>query len=139
MLIILMSIFGWVGLSYYMRGEFLRLKLQNFILASRVSGIGHGRIFFRHILPNALTPLVTLIPFQVIGNISALTALDFLGFGLNPPTPSWGELLAQGLDNIFAPWIALSTVAALFFTLLLAAFVGEGVREAFDPKGGKRG
>lgn len=136
-LILVMAVFSWIGLSYYMRGEFLRLKMQNYVLAARVAGIGHRRIFFRHILPNALTPLVTLVPFLVIGNISSLTALDFLGFGLNPPTPSWGELLAQGLDNIFAPWIAFSTVAALFCTLLLAAFVGEGVREAFDPKGGR--
>ena len=137
-LLFVMALFSWIGLSYYMRGEFLQLKNRQYVLAARVAGIGHHRIFFRHILPNALTPLVTLLPFSVIGGITALTSLDFLGFGLHPPTPSWGELLAQGLDNRYAPWIAFSTVGALFITLLLAAFVGEGVREAFDPKGGKR-
>lgn len=137
MLLIVMSIFSWIGLSYYMRGEFLKLKNQNYVLACRVAGISNRRIFFNHILPNALTPLVTFIPFAIIGGITSLTALDFLGFGLNPPTPSWGELLAIGLDNRFAPWISISTVMALFFALLLTAFVGEGVREAFDPKGGK--
>lgn len=138
MLLLVMAIFGWIGLSYYMRGEFLKLKNQNYVLACRVAGIGNRRIFFNHILPNALTPLVTFIPFAVIGGISSLTALDFLGFGLNPPTPSWGELLSIGLDNRFAPWIAISTIVALFITLLLTAFVGEGVREAFDPKGGQK-
>lgn len=135
MLIFIMSLFSWIGLSYYLRGEFLKLKNQTFITAGKALGLSPARIFVRHILPNALTPLVTLIPFTIIGGISSLTALDFLGFGLNPPTPSWGELISQGLDNRYAPWIATSTVAALFITLLLTAFVGEGVREAFDPKG----
>jgi microcin C transport system permease protein len=74
------------------------------------------------------------MPFSLIGGITALTALDFLGFGLPPPSPSWGEMLSQGLNNLYAPWIAISTVFALFSTLLLATFIGEGVREAFDPK-----
>ncbi len=138
LLIFVMLLFQWIGLSYYMRGEFLKLKNMNYILTARAVGMSHFRIFFRHILPNALTPVVTIMPFSLIGGIGALTALDFLGFGLHPPTPSWGELLDQGLKYLYAPWIATSTVFALFLTLLLATFIGEGVREAFDPKSGDR-
>ena len=128
------SLFQWIGLSYYMRGEFYRLKGQTFVLASRALGSGHGRILFRQILPNALGPVITILPFTLVAGIGTLTSLDFLGFGLAPPTPSWGELLQQGLKHLYAPWIAFSSVGALFATLLLAAFIGEGVREAFDPK-----
>ncbi len=134
LLLLIMVIFQWIGLSYYMRGEFLRLKNMTYVKAAKALGIGPTRIFFRQILPNALTPVVTIMPFTLIGGITALTALDFLGFGLPPPAPSWGELLSQGLKNLYAPWIAISTVSALFSTLLLATFIGEGVREAFDPK-----
>jgi microcin C transport system permease protein len=134
LLLVIMVVFQWIGLSYYMRGEFLRLKTMTYIKAARAAGIGPISIFFRQILPNALTPVITIMPFSLIGGITALTALDFLGFGLPPPTPSWGEMLSQGLNNLYAPWIAISTVSALFITLLLATFIGEGVREAFDPK-----
>lgn len=133
-LLFVITLFDWIGLSYYMRGEFYRVKGMNYIRAARALGLGHFRIFFGEILPNSLTPVITIIPFIVIGGISSLTALDFLGFGLPPPMPSWGEMLGQGLQNLQAPWIALSSVTALFCTLLLATFVGEGVREAFDPK-----
>ncbi|MCP4755498.1 MAG: ABC transporter permease [Proteobacteria bacterium] len=138
LLVMVMLIFQWIGLSYYMRGEFLKIKNMNYIRAAHAAGMSHARIFFRHILPNALTPIITIMPFSLIGGISTLTALDFLGFGLQPPTPSWGELLDQGLKNLHAPWITVSTVTALFITLLLATFIGEGVREAMDPKSGDR-
>lgn len=134
MLLFVLALFEWIGLSYYMRGEFYRLKGMNYVKAARAAGFGPARIFFKQILPNALTPVITILPFTVVSGISALTALDFLGFGLQPPTPSWGEMLTQGLQNLQAPWIAVSSVAALFATLLLATFIGEGVREAFDPK-----
>jgi microcin C transport system permease protein len=134
MLLAVVSLFGWIGLSYYMRGEFFRLKGMNYVKAARAAGFSHTRIFFKQILPNALTPVITILPFTVVSGISTLTALDFLGFGLPPPMPSWGELLTQGLQNLHAPWIAISTVVSLFLTLLLSTFVGEGVREAFDPK-----
>jgi microcin C transport system permease protein len=138
LLVASMAIFNWVGLSYYMRGEFLRLRQVPFVDAARVQGLSGAHIFFKEILPNALTPVVTLFPFSLIGGISGLTSLDFLGFGLPPPTPSWGDLMSQGLSHLYAPWIAVTTVAALFGTLLLSAFVGEGIRDAMDPKVGDR-
>jgi len=137
-LLLITAMFGWVGLSYYMRAEFLKHKNMTYVKAGRALGFGSFRIFFRQILPNATTPVITIMPFTVVSGISALTALDFLGFGLPPPMPSWGEMLQQGLENIHKPWIALSSVTALFMTLLLATFIGEGVREAFDPKSGYR-
>lgn len=134
LLIAIMCLFQWIGLSYYMRGEFLKLKNQTFVKSARALGMSYPHIFFKEILPNALTPLVTLIPFSLVGGISLLTSLDFLGFGLQPPTPSWGELLNQGWKHLYAPWITISTLVAFSITLLLATFIGEGVREAFDPK-----
>jgi microcin C transport system permease protein len=134
LLLLVMALFQWIGLSYYMRGEFLRLKNMTYVSAAKALGIKTRSIFFRQIFPNALIPVITIMPFSLIGGITALTALDFLGFGLPPPSPSWGEMLSQGLVNLYAPWITISTVAALFTTLLLATFIGEGVREAFDPR-----
>jgi microcin C transport system permease protein len=133
-LLFVMAIFEWITLSYYTRGEFYKLRERPFVLASRGLGAGPLRILFRQILPNAMTPVITLLPFMIVAGISSLTALDFLGFGLQPPTPSWGEMIQQGLENLQAPWVATSAVAALFVTLMLATFIGEGVREAFDPK-----
>lgn len=135
MLIFVMALFGWIGLSYYMRGEFLKLKDMTYVKVAKTQGLGHLRIFFRQILPNATTPLITILPFSLIGGISSLTALDFLGFGLQPPTPSWGELLQEGLQVIHErPHLTIFTTIALFITLLLATFIGEGAREAFDPR-----
>jgi microcin C transport system permease protein len=105
-----------------------------FVEASKALGAGNFYIMFRHILPNAMTPIVTFFPFTLIGAIFSLSALDFLGFGLPAPTPSIGELLHQGLGNIFSYWLSLFPAAFLFFILLLTAFVGEGVRDAFDPR-----
>ncbi len=134
LLLLIMVIFEWIGLSYYMRGEFYRLREQPYVMASRALGASNTRIVFRQILPNAMTPVITFLPFMIVAGISSLTALDFLGFGLQPPTPSWGELIQQGLQNLQAPWLSISSIGALFITLLLASFVGEGLREAFDPK-----
>ena len=133
-LLFVTALFQWIGLSYYMRGEFFKLREQSYVLAAKSLGAGHARILFRQMLPNAMTPVITLLPFSVVAGISTLTALDFLGFGLPPPTPSWGEMIGQGLQNLQAPWIATSAVCALFITLMLATFIGEGVRDAFDPK-----
>jgi microcin C transport system permease protein len=134
MLIFVVTVFGWIGTSIYVRAEFLRLKNLPYVTASRSLGASHWRLIFQQIMPNALGPIITLTPFSVIAGIGALTSLDFLGFGLPPPTPSWGEMLQQGLDRLFAPWLATSAVLALFITLQLVSFVGEGFRTAFDPR-----
>ncbi|MEI6211689.1 MAG: ABC transporter permease subunit [bacterium] len=134
LLLICYGLFNWITLSYYMRAEFLRLRHRPFVEAARCQGLGHMRIIFRHLLPNALTPIITLFPFELVGAIGALTALDFLGFGLPPLTPSWGDLLQQAQQNRSAWWLALYPSAALFLVMLLAVLIGEGLRDAFDPR-----
>jgi microcin C transport system permease protein len=138
LLVVVMALFQWIGLSYFMRGEFYKLKNMVYVKSAKALGVSSIGILFGQILPNALTPVITIMPFSVIGGISALTALDFLGFGLPPPASSWGELLQQGLTNLYAPWIAISTILAIFITLMLTTFIGEGVRDAFDPKSEER-
>lgn len=133
-LLIIMSIFNWIGLSYYIRAEFLRIKKYQFVDAARVLGVPRYKILFSEILPNAITPIVTFMPFSLISAIFTLTALDYLGFGLPAPTPSWGELIRQGLDNLYDYWLSVYPFIVLFLTLLLLTFIGEGVREAMDPK-----
>jgi len=103
-------------------------------MAARALGATNMRIVFRHILPNTISVIVTFIPFSVASGVTALTALDYLGFGLQPPTPSWGELLSQGTSNLHAPWIVSSVVIAMTAVLLMVAYIGEAIREAFDPK-----
>ncbi len=134
LLLIIYGLFCWIGLSYYMRAEFLRLRNRPFVAAARCQGLGNARIIFRHILPNALTPIITLFPFLLVGAIGALVSLDFLGFGLPPLTPSWGELLSQAQANREAWWLILFPTAAIFVVMFLTVMVGEGVRNAFDPK-----
>ena len=138
LLVFTIALFNWIGLSYYMRAEFLRGKKQVYVQAARALGLSKTRIFLGHILPNSLSPMITILPFGLISGITILTALDFLGFGLQAPTPSWGELLKQGLDVIREyPHLTITTILALFLTLSLATLIGEGVREAFDPRSGK--
>ncbi len=134
LLLLCYGLFNWIGISYYMRAEFLRLRSRPFVEAARCQGLSPARIIWRHILPNAITPLVTLMPFSLIGAISSISALDFLGFGLPPLTPSLGELLRQAQQNTSAWWLVLYPSLVLFATMLLAVFVGEGLRDAFDPK-----
>ena len=134
LLLICYSLFNWIGISYYMRAEFLRLRSRTFVDAARCQGLSNTRIIFSHILPNALTPLITLFPFSLLGAISSLAALDFLGFGLPPLTPSWGELLQQAQMFRNAWWLILFPSAALFAVMLLTVLVGEGLRDAFDPR-----
>jgi microcin C transport system permease protein len=128
------AIFNWIGISYYVRAEFLRLRHLPFVEAARATGLPHRKIIFRHILPNALTPLITFFPFQLVGAIGALAALDYLGFGLPPPTPSWGELLQQAHQFRWAWWLILYPSLALFGVMLLGVFIGEGIRNAYDPR-----
>ena len=128
------GIFNWIGMSYYTRAEFLRLRGQPFVDAARCLGVPAHRIIFRHVLPNALTPAVTFFPFYLVGAIGSLAALDYLGFGLPAPTPSWGELLHQAQQFRWAWWLILFPSLALFIVMLLGVFVGEGVRDAYDPR-----
>lgn len=134
LLVIILAIFDWMGITYYIRGEFYREKAKDYIGAAIATGVSEPAIMFRHILPNALTPVVSFAPFEIVANISALVALDFLGFGLPAPTPSWGELIGQGMENLTIWWLVFYPLAFLFLTLLLVVFIGEAIREAFDPK-----
>ena len=133
LLLVVYGLFNWIGISYYMRAEFLRLRNQQFVEAARCMGLPDRKILFRHILPNALTPLTTFFPFSLVGAIGALAALDYLGFGLPPPTASWGQLLAQAQGQGYW-WLILFPGLALFLVILLCVFIGEGVRNAFDPR-----
>jgi microcin C transport system permease protein len=134
LLVVILSVFEWVSITYYIRGEFYREKAKDYVGAAIATGVSEAKIMFRHILPNALTPLVSFAPFVIVANISSLVALDFLGFGLPAPTPSWGELIGQGTENLTKWWLVFFPLGAMFVTLLLVVFIGEAVREAFDPK-----
>jgi len=134
LLVFILAAFDWVGITYYLRGEFYREKARDYVGAAIATGVSEPAIMFRHILPNALTPVVSFAPFVIVANISTLVALDFLGFGLPAPTPSWGELIGQGTENLTKWWLVFFPLGALFLTLLLVVFIGEAVREAFDPK-----
>jgi len=134
LLIIILAIFAWIGITYYVRGEFYREKAKDYVAAAIVTGVSDLAIMGRHILPNSLTPVVSFAPFTIVANISALVALDFLGFGLPAPMPSWGELIGQGMENLTKWWLVFFPLGVLFATLLLVVFIGEAVREAFDPR-----
>ena len=126
--------FGWMGMTWYMRTMTYKEKAREYVMAAKALGASNSRILFHHILPNTMVMVVTLAPFTIVANITALTALDYLGLGLMPPTPSWGELLQQGKSNLDSPWIASSVVTAIVTVLIMVTFIGEGIREAFDPK-----
>jgi microcin C transport system permease protein len=128
------GLFNWIGISYYIRAEFLRLRKQTFVEAAVCTGISSHKVIFKHILPNAMVPVITFFPFSLVGAIGALTALDYLGFGLPPPTPSWGELLFQAQQYRWAWWLILYPSLFLFIVMLLGVFIGEGIRNAYDPK-----
>ncbi|GAB2470246.1 ABC transporter permease [Comamonas humi] len=134
LLLVLLSLFGWMGLSDYVRAEFLRNRQLDYVKAARALGVSNGQIMWRHILPNSLTPVVTFLPFRMSAAILTLTSLDFLGLGVPPGTPSLGELLSQGKNNIDAWWISLSTFGVLVVTLLLLTFMGDALRDALDPR-----
>ena len=134
LLLLLLSLFGWMGLSDYVRAEFLRNRQMDYVRAAKALGVSNLQIMWRHILPNSLTPVVTFLPFRMSAAILALTSLDFLGLGVPPGTPSLGELLSQGKANIDAWWISLSTFAVLVTTLLLLTFMGDALRDALDPR-----
>lgn len=133
-LVVAMVVFGWMSMTWYMRTVTYKEKAREYVAAARALGASNVRIVFRHILPNTISIIVTFIPFSIAAGVTALTALDYLGFGLPPPTPSWGELLSQGTSNLHAPWIVTSVVVAMTVVLLMVAYIGEAIREAFDPK-----
>jgi len=134
LLLVLLSLFDWMGLSDYVRAEFLRNRQLDYVRAAKALGVSDWKIIVRHVLPNSLTPVVTFLPFRMSGAILALTSLDFLGLGVPPGTPSLGELLSQGKNNIDAWWISLSTFAVLVVTLLLLTLMGDALRDALDPR-----
>lgn len=134
LLLILLSLFGWMGLSDYVRADFLRNRNLEYVQAARAIGLSNRQIIWRHVLPNSLTPVVTFLPFRMSAAILALTSLDFLGLGVPPPTPSLGELLAQGKNNLDAWWIAVSTFVVLTMMLLLLTNIGDALRNALDVR-----
>lgn len=134
MLCVIMILFGWTGITYYVRGEVYREKGKDYVLAAVSCGAPDRHVIFRHIIPNALTSVISFAPFAVVANIMSLVALDFLGFGLQPPTPSWGEMMSQGMRNLNYWWLIVFPLAAQFLTLLAVVFVGEAAREAMDPR-----
>lgn len=134
LLLILLSLFDWMGLADYVRADFLRNRNLEYVQAARALGLSNAQIIWRHVLPNSMMPVVTFLPFKMSAAILALTSLDFLGLGVPPSTPSLGELLAQGKDNLDAWWIVLSTFVVLTMTLLLLINIGEGLRNALDVR-----
>ena len=133
-LLLIMVVFGWASRTWIMRTITYKEKEREYVLAARSLGASDARIIFSHIIPNTVSIIVTFAPFSVAEGIIALTSLDYLGFGLPSPTPSWGELLHQGWTNLSAWWIVCSVVVAMVVTLTLVTFIGEAVREAFDPR-----
>jgi microcin C transport system permease protein len=136
LLIILLSLFGWMGLSDYVRAEFLRGRNLDYVQAARSMGVSNVGIMVKHLLPNSMIPVLTFLPFRISGSILALTSLDYLGLGVPPSTPSLGELLSQGKENIDAWWLSITTFSVLVGTLILLIFIGEALREALDTRRG---
>jgi len=134
LLLVLLSLFGWMGLSDYVRAEFLRGRNMDYVRAARAMGLSNLAIMKNHLLPNSMTPVITFLPFRISGSILALTSLDFLGLGVPPSTPSLGELLSQGKENIEAWWLSLGAFIVLVGTLMLLIFIGEALREALDTR-----
>jgi len=125
---------GWIGITYFIRGEFYREKAKDYVSAAVSLGATNWQVMFRHILPNALTPIITFAPFSIIADIGTLVALDFLGYGLRPPTSSWGNLLSQAAENLYNWHMLVFPVLILTITIFMITFISEAVREAFDPR-----
>ena len=134
LLLVLLSLWGWMGLSDYVRAEFLRNRNLEFVKAARALGLSNAHIIWRHVLPNSLTPVITFLPFRMSGAIVALTSLDFLGLGVPASVPSLGDLLRQGKENLDAWWIIFPTFLLLVITMLLLTFIGDALRDAFDTR-----
>ncbi len=133
-LLVFLLLFSWMALTGVVRAEFLRGRNLEYVRAARALGVSNIAIMWRHILPNAMVATLTFLPFTLSGSVTILASLDFLGFGLPPGSPSLGELVAQGKDNLQAPWLAITSFVVLGGTLVLLIFIGEAVRDAFDPR-----
>ena len=133
-LLFIMLLFSWMSLEGVVRAEFLRARNFEYVKAAKALGVGNLQIMYRHVLPNAMVATLTLMPFILSGSIATLTSLDFLGFGLPPGSPSLGEMVSQGKANLQAPWLGISAFITLSLQLSLLVFVGEAVRDAFDPR-----
>lgn len=133
-LLIILLLFSWVTLVGVVRAEFLRARNFEYVAAARALGVGNWTLMVRHLLPNAMVATVTFMPFILSGSITTLTSLDFLGYGLPVGSPSLGELLSQGKENLQAPWLGITGFVAISLILTLVVFAGEGVRDAFDPR-----
>ena len=134
LLFLILNLTAWMGIAAYIRAEFLKIRNFEYVKSAKAMGVSNFRIMRKHILPNALTPVITFFPFEITAGILALVSLDFLNLGVPSPAPSIGELLAQGKTNLQAIWILLPTFITLTATLTMLTFVGEGIRNAFDPK-----
>jgi len=130
----LLLLFSWMALVGVVRAEFLRARNFDYVRAARALGVGHVTIMYRHVLPNAMVATLTFLPFILAGSLTTLTGLDFIGFGLPPGSPSLGEMLAQGKNNLTAPWLGISSFLVIGVMLTLVIFIGEAVRDAFDPR-----
>lgn len=134
-LIFITVTFGWTGISRYMRGQFLQIRKREYVEAARALGASHSRIIFKHILPNGLTPIITFAPFTIAGNVYSLSIMDYLGLGLRPPTPSWGELMNQAQKYFTtSEWLVWSSLGAVTITLTLLINIGLATRDAFDSR-----
>tara|TARA_Y100000590_G_C15698903_1_gene1006107 strand:- start:1930 stop:2391 length:462 start_codon:yes stop_codon:yes gene_type:complete len=131
---LMIILFGWVGICWYIRGEFYREKSKDYVSAAIAMGQSHWNVMFKHILPNSLTPIITNAPFAMMGYIASLVSLDYLGFGLQPPTPSWGELINQASGNLLNWHLVVFPLIIMATTLFIITLIGEGFRAAFDPK-----
>ena len=133
-LLIILLLFSWTALVAVVRAEFLRARNFDYVRAAKALGMGDAKIMLRHVLPNAMVATITFLPFVLSGSVVALTSLDFLGLGLPPGSPSLGEVLRQGKENLQAPWLGLTAFFTLAGMLTLLVFIGEAVRDAFDPR-----
>ena len=133
-LLSILLLFSWMSLVGVVRAEFLRVRNFEYVRAAKALGVSNKKIIFRHILPNAMVATITFLPFILAGSITSLTALDFLGFGLPPGSASLGEMLQQGKSNLQAPWLGITSFFSIALILTLVVFIGEAVRDAFDPR-----
>jgi microcin C transport system permease protein len=133
-LLAILVLFGWTSLVGLVRAEFLRGRNFEYVAAARALGVSNAQIMWKHLLPNAMVSTITFMPFILGASIVTLTSLDYLGFGLPPGSPSLGELLSQGKENLQAPWLAITGFVTISVMLSLLVFVGEAVRDAFDPR-----